>query len=53
MPRQDDLWVIHGHTIVEKIAAEQGRIGIDTGAYATGRLSAAFVSTADVEILTT
>lgn len=53
VPRQDDLWVIHGHTIVENIAAEQGRIGIDTGAYATGRLSAAFVSAVDVEILTT
>ena len=52
-PRRDGLWVIHGHTIVDRIAAEQGRIGIDTGAYATGQLSAAFVSAADVEILST
>lgn len=33
-------WVIHGHMIVEKPVMEKGRIGIDTGAYMSGRLTA-------------
>lgn len=32
--------VVHGHTITEEVEMRQNRIGIDTGAYATGRLSA-------------
>ncbi|MCB4457225.1 metallophosphoesterase [Leisingera sp. McT4-56] len=39
-PRRDGIWVVHGHTIVSRPAAEQGRIAIDTGAYASGVLSA-------------
>ncbi|WP_259971243.1 metallophosphoesterase [Leisingera caerulea] len=39
-PRQDGIWVVHGHTIVSKPVAERGRIAVDTGAYATGTLSA-------------
>lgn len=39
-PRRDGVWVVHGHTIVSKPAAERGRIAVDTGAYATGTLSA-------------
>ncbi|NOX41784.1 MAG: serine/threonine protein phosphatase [Alphaproteobacteria bacterium] len=38
--RGDGIWVIHGHTIVETARAEAGRISIDTGAYATGKLTA-------------
>ena len=41
--RSDDTWVIHGHTIVDAAVIEDGRIAIDTGAYATGRLTAAHV----------
>tara|TARA_R100000322_G_scaffold167961_2_gene136745 strand:+ start:2360 stop:3133 length:774 start_codon:yes stop_codon:yes gene_type:complete len=40
-PRTDGLWVIHGHTIVKEPATRNGRIGIDTGAYQSGRLTAA------------
>lgn len=40
-PRRDGNWVVHRHTIVSQAAAVQGRIAVDTGAYATGRLSAA------------
>lgn len=40
VPRRDGIWVVHGHTIVPIALAEQGRIAIDTGAYASGRLSA-------------
>ena len=32
--------VVHGHTIADDIEIEGHRIGVDTGAYATGRLSA-------------
>jgi serine/threonine protein phosphatase 1 len=33
--------VVHGHTISQEPAVGRGRLGIDTGAYATGRLTAA------------
>lgn len=32
--------IIHGHTITEEVDEQSNRIGIDTGAYATGRLTA-------------
>lgn len=32
--------VVHGHTIVDEVEMRPHRIGIDTGAYRTGRLSA-------------
>jgi len=50
-PRQDGIWVIHGHTIVDLPEPVQGRIGIDTGAYATGRLTAVAVDQGDVRFL--
>lgn len=34
------LMVIHGHSITEEIDVKSNRIGIDTGAYATNRLTA-------------
>ncbi len=34
------MMVIHGHTITEFVDEQVNRIGIDTGAYATGRLTA-------------
>jgi serine/threonine protein phosphatase 1 len=43
IPRRDGVWVVHGHTIVDEVRPEAGRIGVDTGAYATGRLSAAVI----------
>ncbi|MEM7237589.1 MAG: metallophosphoesterase family protein [Pseudomonadota bacterium] len=39
-PRQDGVWVVHGHTVVEEPGADQGRISIDTGAYYSNRLTA-------------
>ena len=32
--------IVHGHTITETVDERPNRIGIDTGAYATGRLTA-------------
>lgn len=42
--RRDGQWVVHGHTIVDAVAPVNGRIGVDTGAYATGVLSAAVIA---------
>ena len=52
-PRTDGQWVIHGHTIVDAPDARAGRIALDTGAYATGRLSAAAISADGVEFIQT
>ncbi len=50
--RTDEQWVVHGHTITEEPYASSGRINIDTGAFATGRLTCVKISTDDVEFIT-
>ena len=35
--------VVHGHTIVEEVEVKSNRIGLDTGAYKTGILSALWI----------
>ncbi|SEL98413.1 serine/threonine protein phosphatase 1 [Roseovarius tolerans] len=52
-PRSDGVWVIHGHTIVSNPVMDQGRVAIDTGAYASGRLTAAVVTDGDIHFETT
>ena len=42
-PRTDGLWIAHGHTISETPTSADGVISVDTGAYATGRLTGAVV----------
>ena len=39
--RRDGLWVLRGHVIYEDPLVDSGVISIDTGAYATGRLTLA------------
>ncbi|NKX45458.1 metallophosphoesterase [Roseicyclus persicicus] len=39
-PRGDDAWVAHGHVVLEAPVFAEGRIGVDTGAWSTGRLTA-------------
>ncbi|KIT16310.1 metallophosphoesterase [Jannaschia aquimarina] len=52
-PRQDDLWVAHGHTTVDEPVVEDRRIAVDTGAYETGRLTSAAISVdGDVRFMT-
>ena len=51
--RTDGQWVVYGHVVVDKPKAARGRIAIDTGAYATGRLTAALISHGTVEFLST
>ncbi len=52
-PHADGIWIVHGHTIVDEARNEYGRIPVDTGAYATGRLTAALISEGQVEFLRT
>lgn len=51
--RTDGQWVVHGHVIVDKPQANKGRISIDTGAYVTGRLTAALIADGSVQFLST
>lgn len=53
VPRADGLWVVHGHTITEQARPIHGRIPVDTGAYATGRLTAALLETGKVQFFST
>lgn len=39
-PRGDDVWIAHGHTEVPTPTVSEGRIGTDTAAWRTGRLTA-------------
>jgi serine/threonine protein phosphatase 1 len=50
-PRQDGLWIAHGHVIAPAVRAEGGRIGTDTGAFATGRLSAAWLDAGGMTVI--
>ncbi len=43
--RIDDLWIVHGHWITPDPRPGQSRIPVDTGAYATGLLTAAVIET--------
>ncbi|MEM7634504.1 MAG: metallophosphoesterase family protein [Pseudomonadota bacterium] len=45
--------IVHGHTPTEKPEVEVHRIGIDTGAYITGRLTCAVLEGNDVRFLST
>ena len=49
--RDDGVWVVHGHFVVELPAAEHGRIAVDTGAYFSGRLTAARIAGGEVTFL--
>lgn len=51
--RTDGIWVAHGHTIVERPETSAGRIAVDTGAFDTGRLTAARITEGNVNFLST
>ncbi|MDK3017759.1 metallophosphoesterase [Pseudodonghicola flavimaris] len=50
--RSDGLWLVHGHRIVSDPVAAHGVVSVDTGAYATGRLTAAHIAPGQVSFLT-
>jgi serine/threonine protein phosphatase 1 len=52
-PRRDGIWVVHGHTIVPAPSVRHGRVAIDTGAYASDRLSAALLRAGSLSFETT
>lgn len=45
--------VVHGHTPADRVVEDERRIGLDTGAYATGRLSAVRLEGALRHVLST
>jgi serine/threonine protein phosphatase 1 len=49
--RNDGVWVVYGHYIVEQATAERGRISVDTGAYYSGRLTAARIADGEVTFI--
>jgi serine/threonine protein phosphatase 1 len=53
---RDDRWhgamIVHGHTITEVVDDRPNRLGIDTGAYASGRLTAVGLEGTDRWFLT-
>jgi serine/threonine protein phosphatase 1 len=51
VPRRDGMWVVHGHTVTDAVAPKAGRIGVDTGAYATGILSAVILAPGRHEVV--
>lgn len=42
-PRQDGLWIVHGHEAVERPTIDQARIAVNTAVWRTGVLCAAVV----------
>ncbi len=48
----EGVWVVHGHTIVEKAKIVRNRIAIDTGAYDSGVLTAARIDSSGCKFLT-
>lgn len=51
--RQHDFMIVHGHTPEPEPHQDQRRIGLDTGAYQTGVLTAAAIDADGVEFLST
>ncbi len=51
-PRNDGIWVAHGHVIQDLPSALKGRIAVDTGAYATGKLTAAILRPGEKPVFT-
>lgn len=43
-PRPDGAWVAHGHVVQRNPSLSDGRIGLDTGAWTTGRLTAVAIA---------
>ena len=46
-------FVVHGHTPVREVERRPNRIGIDTAAYATGKLTALVIEGSDLRLIDT
>lgn len=51
-PRGDGQFVVHGHTVVDAPEIAAGRVCVDTGAWFTGRLTAARIASGDIGFVT-
>ncbi|MBK1670868.1 hypothetical protein CKO28_22895 [Rhodovibrio sodomensis] len=51
--RFDGALAVHGHTVVNRPQVHDNRIAVDTGAYATGRLTALVIDGAEIAFLQT
>jgi serine/threonine protein phosphatase 1 len=51
--RDDGICVVHGHTIVDAPVNMNSRIAIDTGAYKSGRLTAAHIAEGECRFIAT
>ena len=49
----EGMWIVHGHTITSEPDIGSNRIGIDTGAYYSGRLIAARITDGNIRFLST
>ncbi len=52
-PRDHGLMVVHGHSITEDVEERNNRIGIDTGAFASGKLTALGIEGREKWVLST
>jgi serine/threonine protein phosphatase 1 len=52
-PRDHGVMVVHGHSITENVDEQPNRIGIDTGAFASGKLTALGIEGAEKWVLST
>ena len=52
-PRDHGLMIVHGHSITEHVEERNNRIGIDTGAFASGRLTALGIEGTERWVLST
>ena len=52
-PRDHGAVIVHGHSIEPEVAIRDNRIGIDTGAYRTGQLTAIYLEGDRREIIST
>jgi serine/threonine protein phosphatase 1 len=49
--RDDGVWVVHGHFVVDQPTVDRGRVAVDTGAYFSDRLTAARIADGEVTFL--
>ncbi|NOC92612.1 serine/threonine protein phosphatase [Ruegeria sp. HKCCD6604] len=53
LARSDGQWVVHGHTIVDLPRVRNRVVSLDTGAFASGRLTAAEINAGSVRFTST
>lgn len=52
-PRNDGIWVAHGHTVTAEPEIRAGHVSIDTGAFRSGVLTAAAFDKGEIRFLST